>query len=89
MSFYNVRIRLGFFPICGVINPHISRQAIPLYPGCALEMGDAISITTVTPGVVESEFTKGKCLGKEGEMEILPELIDVSGSYMCSLIQID
>lgn len=42
-----------------------------------VELGSDIKITIVTPGLIESEYTKGKVLTKEGEMKVDQELRDV------------
>ena len=47
-----------------------------------VELGSDVKITIVTPGLIESEFTKGKILTKEGEMKVDQELRDVSSSFM-------
>jgi len=43
-----------------------------------VELGGCIAITIVTPGVTESELTKGKFLSKEGRMVLDQEMRDVS-----------
>lgn len=42
-----------------------------------VELGSDVKITIVTPGVIESEFTKGK-VWTEGGMKVDQELRDVS-----------
>ncbi|XP_068666517.1 11-beta-hydroxysteroid dehydrogenase 1A-like [Aristolochia californica] len=43
---------------------------IQFYKTLRVELGSEVKITIVTPGAMESEFTKGKSLLKEGEMGI-------------------
>lgn len=47
-----------------------------------VEIGSRIGITIVTPGLVESEVTKGKFLTKEGTMEVDQEMRDVEMSVV-------
>lgn len=47
------------------------------YDTLRMELGSEIGVTVVTPGVVESEFTKGKGLNKEGRTEVNRGLLDV------------
>ena len=46
-----------------------------------VQLGGCIGITIVTPGVTESELTKGKYLSKEGRMVLDKEIRDVSSSF--------
>lgn len=50
-----------------------------------VELGGDIGITIVTPGLIESELTKGKFLSKEGKMVIDQEMRDVS--YFISFLE--
>lgn len=47
------------------------------YETLRVELGSDVKITIVTPGVIESEFTKGKVWTEEG-MKVDQELRDVS-----------
>lgn len=46
------------------------------------ELGRDIGITIVTPGLIESELTKGKFLSKEGNMVFDQQMRDVS-HFLC------
>lgn len=43
-----------------------------------VDFGSSIGITLVTPGLIESEMTKGKLLNKHGKLIVDQELRDVS-----------
>lgn len=51
---------------------------ISFYETLRVEIGREVGITIVTPGLVESEMTKGKFLSKEGQLVLDQELRDVS-----------
>ncbi|XP_057459471.1 11-beta-hydroxysteroid dehydrogenase A-like isoform X1 [Actinidia eriantha] len=48
-----------------------------LYETLRIELGPDIGITIVTPGLIESEMTKGKFLNKEGRLKVDQDLRDV------------
>nr|GMD86423.1 11-beta-hydroxysteroid dehydrogenase-like 6 [Ipomoea batatas] len=50
---------------------------VSFYETLRVELRSDIGITIVTPGLTESEMTKGKFLGKSGEMEVDQEMRDV------------
>ncbi|KAL0342305.1 UNVERIFIED_CONTAM: 11-beta-hydroxysteroid dehydrogenase 1A [Sesamum calycinum] len=50
------------------------------------EFGSDIQITLVTPGLVESEMTKGKFLDKEGKMVVDQDLRDVVSAIPVELV---
>ncbi|PIA33839.1 hypothetical protein AQUCO_04000128v1 [Aquilegia coerulea] len=61
--------RMGFY--------NASKAAlINFYECLRAEVGNAINITIVTPGFIESEMTRGKILSKEGKMTLDTELRD-------------
>lgn len=43
-----------------------------------VEFGPDVGVTIVTPGLIESEITQGKFIGKAGNIEIDPDMRDVS-----------
>ncbi|KAI6675521.1 hypothetical protein NL676_003427 [Syzygium grande] len=49
---------------------------ISFYETLRTELGSEITITIVTPGLIESEMTRGKFLSKEGRMVLDPQLRD-------------
>ena len=51
---------------------------VALFETLRIEFGHDIHITLVTPGFVESEFTQGKYLEKDGKLTFDPEMRDVS-----------
>ncbi|KAI4374611.1 hypothetical protein MLD38_012590 [Melastoma candidum] len=51
---------------------------VSFYETLRVEIGSDITITIVTPGLVESEMTQGKFLSRDGQMVLDPELRDVS-----------
>lgn len=51
---------------------------ISFYETLRVEIGREVGITIVTPGLVESEMTKGKFLSKEGQLVLDQQLRDVS-----------
>lgn len=53
-----------------------------LYETLRTEVGSAIGITIVTPGLIESEMTQGKFMSKEGDMVLDQELRDVEVSLL-------
>ncbi|PQM43163.1 11-beta-hydroxysteroid dehydrogenase 1B-like [Prunus yedoensis var. nudiflora] len=55
---------------------------ISFYETLRVEIGREVGITIVTPGLVESEMTKGKFLSKEGQLVLDQELRDVEVSIM-------
>ncbi|KAI3435267.1 uncharacterized protein J3R85_006182 [Psidium guajava] len=55
---------------------------ISFYETLRTELGSEITITIVTPGVIESEMTRGKFLSKEGRMVLDPQLRDVQVGVM-------
>ncbi|KAG9445910.1 hypothetical protein H6P81_012038 [Aristolochia fimbriata] len=62
---------LGIVPGPNLSIYNASKAAlIHFYKTLRLELGSEVKITIVTPGAMESEFTKGKSLLKDGEMGI-------------------
>ncbi|ONI07931.1 hypothetical protein PRUPE_5G147800 [Prunus persica] len=55
---------------------------ISFYETLRVEIGREVGITIVTPGLVESEMTKGKFLSKEGQLVLDQQLRDVEVSIM-------
>ncbi|XP_010039131.2 11-beta-hydroxysteroid dehydrogenase 1A [Eucalyptus grandis] len=55
---------------------------ISFYETLRTELGSEITITIVTPGLIESEMTQGKFLSKEGRMVLDPQLRDVQIGVM-------
>lgn len=50
---------------------------ISFFETLRVELGSEVGITIVTPGLIESEITRGKFLNKEGRMVLDQELRDV------------
>ncbi|PKI76700.1 hypothetical protein CRG98_003009 [Punica granatum] len=55
---------------------------VAFYETLRTELGSDVSITIVTPGLIESEMTQGKFLSEDGVMILDPELRDVEVSLM-------
>ncbi|KAF8005830.1 hypothetical protein BT93_K0189 [Corymbia citriodora subsp. variegata] len=55
---------------------------ISFYETLRTELGSEITITIVTPGLVESEMTQGKFLSKDGRMVLDPQMRDVQVGVM-------
>ncbi|KAE8694537.1 11-beta-hydroxysteroid dehydrogenase-like 6 [Hibiscus syriacus] len=55
---------------------------ISFYEAMRIELGTQIGITIVTPGFIDTEMTEGKCLSKEGTLEVDREMRDVQVNVM-------
>ncbi|KAF7838791.1 11-beta-hydroxysteroid dehydrogenase 1B-like [Senna tora] len=55
---------------------------VSMYETLRVEVGSEVGITIVTPGYIESEFTKGKFLTAQGKVEVDQDLRDVEVSAM-------
>lgn len=65
------------------LNSKASKAAvISFYETLRVEIGSEIGITVVTPGLIESEMTKGKFMFEDGKMYIDQELRDAVMSVM-------
>ena len=53
---------------------------ISFYETLRVEFGKDIGLTIVTPGLIESEMTRGKFISKEGDVVVDPDMRDVSFS---------
>ncbi|KAF9605177.1 hypothetical protein IFM89_014290 [Coptis chinensis] len=68
----------GYFPVPRMSFYCASKGAvINFYESLRVELGPDVKITIVTPGLIESEMTKGKFLVKEKKLEVDQELRDV------------
>jgi NAD(P)-dependent dehydrogenase (short-subunit alcohol dehydrogenase family) len=66
-----------------VLGQSAKAAALQFYETLRVEVGETIGITIVMPGWIESEMTRGKFVGAEGELTEKPvHQRDVSGSYM-------
>jgi short-subunit dehydrogenase len=70
-----------------VLGQSAKAAALQFYETLRVEVGEMIGITIVMPGWIESEMTRGKFVGAEGELTEKPvHQRDVSGSYMIYLM---
>ncbi|XP_056170721.1 11-beta-hydroxysteroid dehydrogenase A-like [Syzygium oleosum] len=67
----------GWLPAPRIGSPQASKAAlISFYETLRTELGSEITITIVTPGLIESEMTRGKFLSKEGRIVLDPQMRD-------------
>ncbi|KAM3221890.1 11-beta-hydroxysteroid dehydrogenase-like 6 [Capsicum annuum] len=71
----------GYLPAARISFYNASKAAlISFFETLRVELGTQIGITIVTPGLVESELTKGKFLTPEGKLEVDQVMRDVEMS---------